>query len=61
MKKWTKFESVMIWLSDTYLQAFYFSLEPENVVFHVAAVETILPLFFRSGWAFCTRFLIMNG
>ena len=36
----------------TYLQAFYFSLETMNVVFHIAAVEAFLALLLRCGWAF---------
>ena len=37
-------------LDVTYLQAFYFSLETMNVVFHVAAVEAFLALLLRCGW-----------
>ena len=33
---------------STYLQAFYFSLESENVVFHIAAIEAVLSLLFGS-------------
>ena len=33
---------------STYLQAFYFSLESENVVFHIAAVKAVLSLLFGS-------------
>ena len=39
-------------LDVTYLQAFYFSLETMNVVFHIAAIEAFLALFLRCGWAF---------
>ena len=38
-------------LDVTYLQAFYFSLETMNVVFHIAAIEAFLALLFRCGWA----------
>ena len=44
----------------TYLQAFYFSLESKDEVFHVAAVKAIFPLLFRGGGALRSRFLIMN-
>ena len=38
----------------SYLQAFYFSLEAENEVFHVAAVQALLALFFGCCGAFGT-------
>ena len=35
----------------TYLQPFYFTLESVDVVFHVATVQALLALFFRSRWS----------
>ena len=46
---------------DTYLQAFYFSLEAEDVVFHVAAVKAVLASSFRGRWPLGPGFLFMDS
>ena len=53
--------AMMLKKRSTYLQAFYFSLESENVVFHIAAVKAVLALLFGGRWAFAARFLVMYG
>lgn len=45
---------------STYLQAFYFSLESKDEIFHITTVKAILTLFFRGLGALCTWFLIMD-
>ena len=46
---------------QTYLQAFYFSLESKNEVFHIAAVKAVLPLLFWGRWALGTWFIILDS
>lgn len=48
-------------IDATYLQAFYFSLEAKDEVFHVAAVEALLPLLFWCRRAFNAGFLVVDG